>query len=310
MNKTDFEEIVQRYLNHCRYEKALDWKTIKSYKIDITQFLNYTDSHGKDFNKECLQAYIASLHQKYATKSVKRKIASLKAFFGFLEFEGILSSNPFSRLRIKLHEPFILPRTIPLSTIDSLLVCAYKQVNMNDAQTYQFRKHLQDIAVLEFLFATGVRISELCSLRSSDIDLQGGCIKIYGKGAKERFIQIGNQEVLNAIRTSYVANSEQIKEIGWFFVNRLGNRLSDQSVRNMINKYCEIAGVQMHITPHMFRHSFATFLLEEDVDIRYIQQLLGHSSVVTTQIYTHVTTKKQKDILTTKHPRNRIITTQ
>ena len=102
--------------------------------------------------------------------------------------------------------------------------------------------------------------------------------------------------------------SKQIEETGWFFLNRLGNRLSDQSVRFMINKYCQMAGIQLHITPHMFRHSFATLLLEEDVDIRYIQQLLGHSSITTTQIYTHATSKKQKDILTAKHPRNKINT--
>lgn len=104
----------------------------------------------------------------------------------------------------------------------------------------------------------------------------------------------------------YCAFSGQIHEVGWFFVNRLGNRLSDQSVRNMINTYVDLAEINQHITPHMFRHSFATLLLEEDVDIRYIQQLLGHSSITTTQIYTHVTSKKQRDILTSKHPRNRI----
>lgn len=101
-------------------------------------------------------------------------------------------------------------------------------------------------------------------------------------------------------------NFAQLTQTSWFFLNRLGNRLSSQSVRFMINKYCQAAGIQLHITPHMFRHSFATLLLEEDVDIRYIQQLLGHSSIITTQIYTHVTSKKQKDILTAKHPRNKI----
>ena len=101
--------------------------------------------------------------------------------------------------------------------------------------------------------------------------------------------------------------SPLIQDTGWFFVNRLGNQLSAQSVRNVINAYTELAGIDQHITPHMFRHSFATLLLEEDVDIRYIQQLLGHSSITTTQIYTHVTSKKQRYILATKHPSNKII---
>lgn len=171
---------------------------------------------------------------------------------------------------------------------------------------FQYQAELRDVAVLELIFATGIRISELCSLHTCDVDLAEGSIKIYGKGAKERLIQIGNNDVLKAVEIYQKAFEERIEKAGWFFVNRLGKQLSDQYVRNMIAKYCGMAGIQMHITPHMSRHSFATLLLEEDVDIRYIQQLLGHSSIVTTQIYTHVASKKQRDILTAKHPRNRI----
>ena len=140
-----------------------------------------------------------------------------------------------------------------------------------------------------------------------DINLSDKFIRVYGKGSKERIIQIENSDVLLALRKYNDAFSTEIQSGGFFFINRLNNRLSEQSVRFMINKYVAKAGVLMHITPHMFRHSFATLLLEEDVDIRYIQQLLGHSSIVTTQIYTHVTSNKQKYILNTKHPRNRII---
>lgn len=137
--------------------------------------------------------------------------------------------------------------------------------------------------------------------------MQDGTIKIYGKGARERLIQIGNENVLAALRIYYNAFSAEIVENGPFFLNRLNRQLSEQSVRFMINKYVAISGITRHITPHMFRHSFATLLLEEDVDIRYIQQFLGHSSIVTTQIYIHVTSKKQRDILSAKHPRNRIV---
>lgn len=160
---------------------------------------------------------------------------------------------------------------------------------------------------MELLFATGMRVSELCSLGPTSIDLINGVIKIYGKGSKERIIQISNPAVLSAVCAYNNVFSPLIQDTGWFFVNRLGNQLSAQSVRNVINAYTELAGIEQHITPHMFRHSFATLLLEEDVDIRYIQQLLGHSSITTTQIYTHVTSKKQRDILATKHPRNKIM---
>jgi integrase/recombinase XerD len=160
-----------------------------------------------------------------------------------------------------------------------------------------------DIAVAELLFATGIRISELCTLKPRDINLNERTVLIYGKGAKERKIQLGSDAVVLALEEYYQDNKEKIEECGYFFTNKLDNRLSEQSVREMINKYCRQAAISLHITPHMFRHSFATYLLEADVDIRYIQEMLGHSSINITEIYTHVAMAKQKDILTTKHPR-------
>lgn len=297
------EELITQYLLHCKFQKGLSEKTLKAYKIDLKQFSAFVGEQV--FSKELLQDYVTILFKQYKIKSVKRKIASLKSFFNYLEYEEILLTNPFEKLRIKLHEPFILPRTIPLNTIDLLLKYAYQRKTLA-ITVYQYRTCLRDIAVLELLFATGMRISELCSIKPDCINLEDGTIKIYGKGAKERILQIGNTEVLAAVREYGEAFSNTIGSSNCFFVNRLGHQLSDQSIRNMINQYADLAGIGQHITPHMFRHSFATLLLEEDVDIRYIQQLLGHSSITTTQIYTHVTLNKQRDILTTKHPRNKI----
>lgn len=297
---------IAHYINHCKYQKGLGTQTIKAYEIDLKQFSDFVHDSDNYYTKENLQTYIAHLHSKYKIKSVKRKIATLKAFFSYLEFEELIDANPFRKMQIRLHEPFLLPRTIPLSTIDSILQCAYCRKPLFKSGTYQYSSVLRDIAVLELLFATGMRVSELCSLRPAAINLTDGTIKIYGKGSKERIIQIGNKAVLSAVTIYHQAFSSAIAKTGWFFVNRLGSQLSDQSVRFMIQKYATLAGVDQHITPHMFRHSFATLLLEEDVDIRYIQQLLGHSSITTTQIYTHVSSKKQRDILTTKHPRNKI----
>ena len=126
---------------------------------------------------------------------------------------------------------------------------------------------------------------------------------IKGKGAKERLIHICDKNVITALNKYHSEYDAEIHSCGYFFVNNIGNRLSEQSAREMINKYCHIADIQQHITPHMFRHSFATLLLEENVDIRYIQTMLGHSSINVTEIYTHVTMSKQKDILESKHPR-------
>lgn len=297
---------IRDYLAHCKYEKNLNPKTLKAYEIDLQQFVNFIGTESCAYSKEILQLYIVHLQSNYKIKSVKRKVASLKAFFNYLEYEELLETNPFSKVRIKLHEPFLLPRTIPLAVVDRLLHCAYQQKAADTAGTARYYSDLRDIAVLELLFATGMRVSELSSLRPEFVDLTEGTVKIYGKGAKERIIHIGNGNVLSAVNAYYNAFSDNIASAGWFFVNRLGHQLSDQSVRFMIRKYTDLAGIDLHITPHMFRHAFATLLLEEDVDIRYIQQLLGHSSIVTTQIYTHVASKKQRDILIAKHPRNKI----
>lgn len=297
---------VSKYLEYCKIQKGLSPKTVKAYGIDLRQFTEFLLVHQYPLDKECIQDFIGELHQRYKVKSVKRKIASLKAFINYLEFEEIIDKNPFAKLRIKLHEPFLLPRTIPLSTVDTLLKYAYAAKGTLTTGSYRYNAALRDIAVLELLFATGMRVSELCSLGADDISVTDGTIKIFGKGAKERIIQVGNVDVLAAVSEYDRAFAKKIEATGHFFINRLGCQLSDQSVRNMITRYTDLAHIEQHITPHMFRHSFATLLLEEDVDIRYIQQLLGHSSITTTQIYTHVSSKKQREILVTKHPRNKI----
>lgn len=309
MSERNTDQLIEKYLRHCKFEKGLSEKTLKAYRIDLTQFSTcLNDNSVLSCRRGDIQKYLSILYDWYKTKSVKRKMAALKAFFNYLEDEELLEENPFAKLHVKLHEPLLLPKTIPLANINLLLQCAYQKSKANTkVHSYTYRTNLRDIAVLELLFATGMRVSELCSIAADSIDLSSGEIRIYGKGAKERIIQIGNPDVRTAVERYYEAFSNQIQETGWLFVNRLGNQLSDQSVRNMINSYVVQAGLEQHITPHMFRHSFATLLLEEDVDIRYIQQLLGHSSITTTQIYTHVTSKKQRDILTAKHPRNRIV---
>jgi integrase/recombinase XerD len=156
------------------------------------------------------------------------------------------------------------------------------------------------------LFMTGVRVSELSFLRADDVNLSTGTVHILGKGSKERQLIIGNKKILKLLSVYREKFSREIFNAKYFFINRIGNRLSEQSIRYLINKYTALANIHLHITPHMFRHSFATLLLEENVDIRYIQSFLGHSSIVTTQIYTHVATAKQRRILTEQHPRNRI----
>ena len=295
---------AEEHLNLCTTRKNLDKKTIKSYRIDLRQYKEFVNSNSLIwYDKGAIERYIDILHSNYKPKSVKRKIASLKAFFHYLEMEDLLVINPFHKIHIKYKEPFILPKTIPINHIEAIINHAYEQYK-KATSAYSQKIALRNILILELLFATGMRISELCSLKTEQINFHDYIIKIYGKGSKERLIQICNTNVRMLI-DKYIAIMK-LKNHDYLFINRLQNRLSEQSVRYMINDYAEHAQISQHITPHMFRHSFATLLLEEDVDIRYIQQMLGHSSITTTQIYTHTSISKQKAILETKHPRNKL----
>lgn len=296
--------LINDYLQFCLSRKNLDKKTIKSYTIDLRQYneFTYASSHNW-FSKKSIEMYVEHIHTIYKPKSIKRKIASLKAFFHYLEIEELLEINPFHKIQFKYKEPFILPKTIPIKTIEQIINYAYEECR-NKTTLYSKKIALRNVLILELLFATGMRISELCSLTPVQLNLNDYIIKIHGKGSKERLIQICNKSIQNLIDEYIKTFNTEICSSDFIFTNRLHNKLSEQSVRNMINKYAQKCETPIHITPHMFRHSFATLLLEEDVDIRYIQQMLGHSSITTTQIYTHTSINKQKAILTSKHPRN------
>ena len=299
----DLQILIDNYLEYCKNQKRLDTKTIKAYRIDLNQFSKQNIApNASAITSDMLENYVATLHQKFKPKTVKRKIASLKAFFHYLEYKEITIINPFNKIKLHFREPVILPKTIPLHTIETLLSAIYNQYH-NAKNTYQRDCALRDVAVIELLFATGMRISELCSLKINDVNLYDRTVLIYGKGAKERLIQIGNDDVAKILNTYKSTFLTKMQKCHHFFANPNGTALSDQSVRRMIKKYTSLAGIELHITPHMFRHTFATSLLEADVDIRYIQEMLGHSSINITEIYTHVAMSKQRDILTAKHPR-------
>jgi integrase/recombinase XerD len=165
---------------------------------------------------------------------------------------------------------------------------------------------VRNVAIIELLFVSGIRVSELCDLRLCDVNLSCGRLRIVGKGDKERIVDICQRKTLNVLTEWIVFRADAISSNEPFFTSRLGKKLSPQSVRWLVRDVVTDLGIKKHITPHTFRHTFATLLLEEDVDITYIQQLLGHSSIVTTQIYTHVNLQKQHEILSKKHPRRLI----
>lgn len=292
--------LIVDYLETGEYEKQLSPDTIKAYRIDLRQFVDFTK--GAWANKDTLNRYIKYLNQHFAPRSVKRKLASVRAFYHEMEMSGELEENPFNKLHIRIHSPQQLPRIIPEHIVQALLQSAY------DAHTQGGREVLRDIVVLELLFSTGIRVSELCALSKDTFLLNDNGLRLLvkGKGRKERIIQVTTPELLQLVQTYCDAFSKEIQEQGTILFNRRGRPISPQPVRRIINKYLNRIGASNHVTPHMFRHTFATSLLEAGMDIRYIQSLLGHSSISTTQIYTHVTAQQQTRLLAEKHPRGKM----
>lgn len=291
---------IEQYLKICQFGKNLSKDTLKAYRIDLGQFYIFCQDFSSSLDKRSIISYIEYLNKHFLPKSVKRKLASLKAFCNYLCMEDIIEFNPFDKIHFLICEPKTLPRIIPISFIIQILNEAYHEIQTCKGNALILA--IRNAAILELLFASGVRISELCNLSISDVDLIENNLRIMGKGRKERYIQIENINVLKILNRYSNLMGSRI----YFFVNRFGNRMSEQSVRIVINSLVDTCQISQHITPHMFRHSFATLLLDEGVDIRNIQQLLGHSSITTTQIYTHVSKESQRNILANKHPRNKM----
>lgn len=291
---------IADYLDAGKYERKLSSDTLKAYRIDLQQFSEFVN--GKWPDRDLLISYIKHLNQNFAPRSVKRKLASIRAFYHELELDGTLDESPFDKLHIRIQSPKPLPRIIPNQIVHDLLQCAYASYSPTR------RNILRDIMVLELLFSTGLRVSELCALSKDTFLLEGSELRllINGKGSKERILQIATPELLKLARIYCREFHTEIQTQSFILFNQRGKPLLPQSVRRIIQKYLNRIGVEYHVTPHMFRHTFATSLLEAGMDIRYIQSLLGHSSISTTQIYTHVTTAQQTLLLAEKHPRGKM----
>lgn len=312
------EANVRVYLSRCQGEHRLSDKTIKAYRCDLTQFIVWLSEARLPLDREAVRSYLVHLNEKYAASTVCRKIASMRAWVGWLKREHLIEKSPFEDLDVRLRQPLLLPRVICPAELHDILEPNPRSARLLEEVTRSFAslpedmRHalvLRDQAVLELLVATGMRVSELCALDLEDLDLYAKQVRIFGKGSKERVVVLGSKQTL-AIMERYVSIRRAPRQ-PWsdlathaLFLNRANNRLTEQAVRKIINRRAREAGVETHITPHMFRHTFATTLLEQDVGIRYIQQLLGHSSVKTTERYTHVSSSKLRTIMEEHNPRD------
>jgi integrase/recombinase XerD len=303
---------TKEFLHYCKYEKNLSSKTLKAYQTDLFQLQSFLIQNQFSvelikISKQELRQYLTDISH-FKPKSIKRKIASTKALFNFLEFEDKIQTNPFRKMRINIKVPRILPCVMDMQEILQIFKVIYKHKNeIKDPASYAYLEAVRSIVIIELLFTTGARVSEIANLKVEDINLNNGNVIIKGKGNKERIIQICNKETIAILKEYNTINKNKISLNGFFLINRFDKKISDQSIRNSVKKNALKAGISKHITPHVFRHSFATLLLEKEVDIKYIQSFLGHSSIMTTQIYTHVNREKQKQILKTKHPRKDIL---
>ena len=301
-NNQKVTTVIEDFLWHCEFEKKLDRKTLNAYKADLLQFVsNIGYLNISEVAKDVLRKYLQSIsHFKH--KTIKRKLATIKALLNYYEFENGWYNNPMRKMKIRMREPVRLPTVMNLDEVKSLIDIVYNQRLDYEMETFSYQMATRNIAIIELLFASGMRVSELCGLRICDIDIKQGYVRIVGKGNKERIIDISQEATLAAIK-EWLKERDTDDTQSPLFISRLGNKLSTQSVRLLIKKLTVSSKIKKRITPHTFRHTYATLLLEEGIDITYIQHLLGHSSIVTTQIYTHVNLHKQHEILKDKHPR-------
>lgn len=297
------EQQLGEFLAHLGLERQTSAHTVKSYREDLTQALAFLRDHLKksaveprDWVTRSLRAFVAFLHEKkYAKATVARRLAAVRTFGKYLCRQGVLATNPADALRGPRADKK-LPHFLTVEDIGKLL----------SAPSSSTKLGRRDHAILEVLYSAGLRVSELCGLNTEDIDIGEGVCTIRGKGKKERLALLGDHAIA-ALRT-WLADRPDVlrgaKNAGnAVFLNKLGSRLTTRSVGRLLIKYLRKAGLDARTTPHTLRHSFATHLLDNGADIRGVQELLGHKSLTTTQVYTHVTTARLQKSYHKAHPR-------
>ena len=287
------DRYIEKFMRYLEIERNASKHTLINYSVDLKslcEFLKEEPIEKVDYIS--LRRYLAHIKEQSLSKvSIARKIASIRSFFKFLFREGIIKSNPASSLSTPKRDKH-LPKFLDEKEIVILL----------ESPDREGEAGLRDRAILETLYSTGIRVSELVSLNMDNIDQIGGVIKVYGKGKKERIVPIG-ERALQAIRDYLKARRTIAKETKALFFNKSGGRLTDRSIRRIVNKYITKASIQQKISPHTLRHSFATHMLDHGADLRSVQELLGHANLSSTQIYTHITTERLKSAYTKAHPR-------
>lgn len=308
----------ENFMIYCRETRKMSPNTTKSYEHAVRRFnefitAEFSVTDVEKVVKSHLLEYRRNLSNNYSASSAMHHFTVIHVFFNYLEDYNYIEDSPFRRIHDKrMRIPKRVPVTLTVEEIHSILTAVYLFDSNDCYASIEGEEMLRyrDCLVLETLFNTGMRVQEMCNLKMSDYDMKTGIIKFVGKGSKERICYI-TAENYPGLYLRYVnLRNDFLKTKGCncsnIFVNRFGGPLSAQSVRAIISKYTEAAGIQKHVTPHVFRHSFATLLMEQGVNLRYIQEYLGHETILTTQRYLHINQKAAQDTLKEKHPRRLI----
>ena len=284
------ERYIEKFMRYLEIEKNYSPHTILNYRIDLKDFRKFLgETRVESVDYLALRKYLAALKERnLQTKSVGRKLSSLRSFFKFLTREGFIKANPIlvlSSPKVEKHLPQFLTEEEVTRLIEAVLP--------------KDERSLRDRAILETFYSTGIRISELVSLNIEDMDFISGVLKVMGKGKKERIVPIG-ECAINVVKDYLEKRKKQSTAV---FLNKNGRRLTDRGVRGIVQKYLRLAGIKQGVSAHTLRHSFATHLLNRGADLRSVQELLGHVNLATTQIYTHLTTERLKNVYDKAHPR-------
>ena len=286
-------ESIKRFINYLSVEKGYSPNTLSSYQKDLEDWLEFLKNKGYGLTEEGIREYLFHLRKKgYRISSISRKVSALRSFIRFLLQEGFLSSDPAENL-FSFHREKKLPHALSLQDMEKLL-------ELPDTSKPQ---GVKDRAILEFLYATGLRVSELVELKLEDVDLEVGYVRCKGKGRKERIVPLG-KESEKWLRKYLTEVRSRLDREGspYLFLRRGGKPFTRQGIWKIIRKYSRMMGLK-NVSPHTLRHSFATHLLQGGADLRVVQELLGHASITTTQIYTQVDRSYLKEIHRKYHPR-------
>lgn len=288
------DRYIDKFLTYLEIEKNVSRHTLLNYRIDLKQLRNFIDAKEVwHINRLDVRKYLAFLKEKNLKKrSIARKLSCFRSFFKFLSREGYIAANPLAGVASPKME-----KTLPIFLDED------KVVKLLESPESSTLLGLRDRAIMETLYSTGIRVSELTGLNTNRIDFIGGMIKVYGKGKKERLVPIGDK-ALRAVR-AYLTQRNTLPQNASpaLFLNRDDTRLSVVGVHNLLNKYIEQTALKEKVSAHTLRHSFATHLLDRGADLRSVQELLGHATLSTTQIYTHITTQHLKSVYEKTHPR-------